>query len=86
MLAGRGFSQTVEGAVDPSPATIQYVRVDHRGLDVLVLQQFLERLLVYLRHLFNVLVKAFCAFFLLPEARPKLRAQRVSAKDSGKAG
>ena len=34
MLAGDGFPQTVEGAVDPSPATIQYVRVDHRGLDV----------------------------------------------------
>ena len=39
VLAGRGFSQTVEGAVDPSPATMQYVRVDHRGLD-LALGQF----------------------------------------------
>ncbi len=29
---------------------------------------------------------AFCAFFLMPEARAKLRAQRVSGKDSGKAG
>ena len=38
-VTGVGFPQTVEGAVDPSPATIQYVRVDHRGLDVLVPQQ-----------------------------------------------
>ena len=72
--------------MDPSPATIQYVRVDHRGLDVLVPQQFLERRLVYLKHLLNVLVAAFCAFFSMSEAGPKLRAQKVSAKDSGKAG
>ena len=29
--------------MDPSPATIQYVRVYHRGPDVLVPQQFLHR-------------------------------------------
>ena len=28
--------------MDPSPASIQYVRVDHRGLDVLVPQEFLD--------------------------------------------
>jgi hypothetical protein len=28
--------------VDPSTAMIQYVRVDHRGLDVLVSQEFLD--------------------------------------------
>ena len=27
--------------MDPSPATIQYVRLDHRGPDVLVPQHFL---------------------------------------------
>ena len=32
-LTGDGFPQTIEGAVDPSPATIQYVRVDHRRLE-----------------------------------------------------
>ena len=33
---GRGsFLQTIERAVDPSTATIQYVRVDHRRLDIL---------------------------------------------------
>ena len=37
-----GGPQTVERAVDPSTATIQYVRVDHRGLDVLVPQEFLD--------------------------------------------
>ena len=29
-LTGDGFPQTVEGAGDPSPATIQYVHVDHQ--------------------------------------------------------
>lgn len=38
-LAERGIPQAVEGAVDPSPTTIQCVRVDHRGLDVLVPQE-----------------------------------------------
>ncbi len=42
VLAGRGFPQTVKGTLDSSPATIQYVRVDHRGLDVLVTQKFLD--------------------------------------------
>ena len=35
-LAGDSLPQPVEAAVDPSPTTIQYVGVDHRGLDVLV--------------------------------------------------
>ena len=42
VLAGRSFPQTVKGTLDPSPATIQYVRVDHRGLDVLVTRKFLD--------------------------------------------
>ncbi len=56
-LAERGIPQEVEGTLDPSPTTIQYVRVDHRGLDVLVPQQLLSgtrflafrRLTVYTR-------------------------------------
>jgi len=33
----RGLSEDGPAAVDPSTATIQYVRVDNRGLDVLVI-------------------------------------------------
>ena len=36
------LSQPVEGTVHPSPAAVQHMRVDHRGLDVLVPQEFLD--------------------------------------------
>ncbi len=36
------LAQTVEWAVDLSPATVQYVRVDHCGLYILVPQELLN--------------------------------------------
>ncbi len=33
-LTGDGFPKAIKGTLDFSTATIQYVRVDHRGLDV----------------------------------------------------
>ena len=41
-LGGDGLAQTIEGAVDPPTATIQYVRVGLRGLGVLAPQEFLD--------------------------------------------
>ncbi len=42
-LGGEGFPQTVERAVNPSTATIQYVHVDHRRLHVFMAQQHVAR-------------------------------------------
>ena len=40
-LAGDNLPQPVEEAVDLSSPAIQYVRVDHRGLDVLARELFM---------------------------------------------
>jgi hypothetical protein len=42
LLAGDGFPHTIKGTPDVSPATIQYVRADHRGLGVLATRKFLK--------------------------------------------
>ncbi len=41
-LSGGSFPQTVEWAVDLSPAMVQYVRVNHSGLYILVPQELLN--------------------------------------------
>ncbi len=38
----RRLCEAIKRTLDSSTATIQYVRVDHRGLDVLVTQKFLD--------------------------------------------
>ena len=67
----RPSSETVHGAVDPFPSSVQYVGIDHCRLHVLMPEQFLNRADI---------------IAIFQEVRGERVSQRVAAHRLGQAG